>query len=131
MIKNVIFGKQSRITDAIAKNLKNVEIISANNLDLKELKNKYKKKTNFIFNNFYPSFKLNQLNTHDYQKFAELSVLSLIKILSNLSTKNINKIIYTSSASVYNLADNLMDTNIDAYNRKLSIFSLVAIGIDT
>ena len=31
MIKNVIFGKQSRITDAIAKNLKNVEIISANN----------------------------------------------------------------------------------------------------
>ena len=119
MIKNVIFGKQSRITDAIAKNLKNVEIISANNLDLKKLKNKYKKKTNFIFNNFYPSFKLNQLNTDDYQKFAELSVLSLIKILSNLSSKHINKIIYTSSASVYNLTDSLMDTNIDAYNRKL------------
>ena len=119
MIKNVIFGKKSRITNAIVSNLEDVEIISASNLNFTKLKNGYQKKTNFIFNNFYPSFKLNYLNSDEYQKFAELSILSLIKILSNLPTKNINKIIYTSSASVYNLTDGLMDINKDTYNRKL------------
>lgn len=119
MIKNVIFGKQSRITTSIVKNLEDTEIISVSNLNYLKLKNNYKKKTNYIFNNFYPSFKLNNLNSGDFQRFADLSIVSLIKILSNLPTKNINKIIYTSSASVYNLTDGLMDTDADTYNRKL------------
>ena len=119
MIKNVIFGKKSRITNSIIKNLENVDVVSASNLNFIKLKNSYKKKTNYIFNNFYPSFKLNYLNSKVFQSFFDQSILSLINILTNLPTKNINKIIYTSSASVYNLTDGLMDIENDTYNRKL------------
>ncbi len=119
MIKNVIFGKKSRVTNSIIKNLENVDVISASNLNFIKLKNNYKKKTNYIFNNFYPSFKLNSLNSKDFQSFVDQSILSLINILTNLPTKNINKIIYTSSASVYNLTDGLTDSENDTYNRKL------------
>ncbi|MDB9767293.1 polysaccharide biosynthesis protein [Candidatus Pelagibacter sp.] len=119
MIKNVIFGKQSKITTSIVNNLDDVKIISANNINYSKLRDNSKKKTNYIFNNFYPSFKLNNLNSTNFQKFVDLSIVNLIQILSNLPKKNINKIIYTSSASVYNLTDGLMDTEVDTFNRKL------------
>lgn len=44
MIKNVIFGKKSRITNSIIKNLENVDVVSASNLNFIKLKNSYKKK---------------------------------------------------------------------------------------
>ena len=43
----------------------------------------------------------------------------MAQILSNLKITNINKIIYTSSASVYSLDDDLKNPKLDSYNRKL------------
>jgi len=121
MIKNVIFGKNSKITTSISRYFKDkdIDIHSSNNLDFSKLKNYSKTKTNFIFNNFYPSFKLNDLNSSEFKSFVDQSIVKLIDILSHLPKKNINKIIYTSSASVYNLINSLEDNEVDSYNRKL------------
>ena len=72
---------------------------------------------NYIFNNFYPSFKLNDLNPSQYEEFVELSLSKLSLILSKLKSKNVNKIIYTSSSSVYNLNDNIKFIQDDKFNR--------------
>jgi UDP-N-acetylglucosamine 4,6-dehydratase len=119
MTKSIIFGKKSKLTESIVKKIKNTQVISSTDIDFKKIKLKNKGKTNYIFNNFYPSFKLNNLNSSEYQKFVELSVLRLVQILSNLKIRNINKIIYTSSASVYSLTDDLRNSKIDSYNRKI------------
>ena len=119
MTKNIIFGKKSKLTESIIKKIKNVQVISTTDIDFKKIKSENKSKANYIFNNFYPSFKLNDLNFLEYQKFVELSVQKLIQILSNLKVKNINKIIYTSSSSVYSLEENLRISEIDKYNRKI------------
>ena len=76
---------------------------------------------------------INDLNSSEYQKFVELSLLRLAQILSNLKIININKIIYTSSASVYSL-DNDLKNSIQIYNgEKISGVTLHKIdhGIDT
>ena len=119
MTKNIIFGKKSKLTDSLVKKIKNAQVISSTNINLKKIKLRSKDKTNYIFNNFYPSFKLNNLNFLEYQKFVELSIQRLIQILSNLNSRNINKIIYTSSSSVYSLEENLRISEIDKYNRKI------------
>ena len=69
-----------------------------------------------LFDSVSPSF---PQNSSEYQKFVELSLLRLAQILSNLKITNINKIIYTSSASVYSLDDDLKNSKLDSYNRKL------------
>ena len=119
MTKSIIFGKKSKLTESIVKKIKDVEVISSTDIKLKKIKLKNNKKINYIFNNFYPSFKLNDLNSSEYHKFVELSLLRLVQILSNLKIRNINKIIYTSSASVYSLTDDLRNSKIDSYNRKI------------
>ena len=119
MTKNIIFGKKSKLTDSIVKKIKNAQVISSADINFKKIKFKNKNKVNYIFNNFYPSFKLNDLNFLEYQKFVELSIQRLIEILSNLKVKNINKIIYTSSSSIYSLEENLRISEIDKYNRKI------------
>ena len=95
MTKNIIFGKNSKLTSSIVKNLNNVQVFSANDLYLKNLNTNDKTKVNYIFNNFYPSFKLNNLKPNDYKEFVDLSLVKLVEILSNLQSKNINKIIET------------------------------------
>ena len=119
MIKNIIFGKKSKLTESIIKKIKDTQVISITDIDFKKIKLQNKNKVNYIFNNFYPSHKLNDLNSSEYQKFVELSLLRLAQILSNLKITNINKIIYTSSASVYSLDDDLKNPKLDSYNRKL------------
>ncbi|MDB9956427.1 polysaccharide biosynthesis protein [Candidatus Pelagibacter sp.] len=119
MIKNIIFGKRSNLTSSIIKKLKYYEVVSIKNINYQKLKldNKYKK--NYIFNNFYPSFKLNTLKPSQYEKFIDSSIVKLIQILTNLDLNNINKIIYTSSSSVYSLEENLGNTEFDKFNRKI------------
>jgi FlaA1/EpsC-like NDP-sugar epimerase len=119
MPKNIIFGKNSKLTSSIVKNLNNVEVFSSNNFNYKNLNIKNKNKVNYIFNNFYPSFKLNNLKPKDYKEFVNLSLVKLVEILSKLPSKNINKIIYTSSSSVYNLDDGFTDAKKDQFNRIL------------
>ena len=58
-------------------------------------------KINLIINSFYPSTK--HKKSIDYKMFVEKSLLTLTKIINSFEPEKINKIIYTSSASVYNL----------------------------
>ncbi|SMF79386.1 SDR family NAD(P)-dependent oxidoreductase [Candidatus Pelagibacter sp. HIMB1321] len=119
MIKTIIFGKRSSLTNSIIKKIKKFEVISSSNINFDNLKFDDSQKKNYIFNNFYPSFKLNTLSPTQYESFLNLSLVNLIKILSNLSIKNINKIIYTSSSSVYGIDEDLKHSSSDKYNRKI------------
>ena len=128
-MKNIIIGKNSSISKHVSKNLKNSYLFSANELNgihlLKEIKNC--KKINLIFNNFYPSKNLNLLDHKNYKKFCELSLEKISFIFEKIPANKINKIIYTSSASVYRISENLNHPKKDNFNRELySSFKLAA-----
>ena len=128
-MKNIIIGKNSSISKYINKNLKNSLLFSANELNETNLVDKFKKfkKINLIFNNFYPSKNLNMLNHNDYKKFCELSLEKISLIFQKVPSYKINKIIYTSSASIYRISEHLNYTKKDNYNRELySSFKLAA-----
>ena len=128
MPHNIIIGKKSYITQALTKFIRNAEIFSANELNKINIEDiRSKKKINLIFNNFYPSKKLNNLTFRDYSEFEKLSIQKLTHILSKISPKKINKIIYTSSASIYRLAENVDSEKKDEFNRELySAFKLAS-----
>ena len=128
MITNIIVGKNSFVTKSICKFIDKSEVYSANNLNEISLKKiQTKKKINLIFNNFYPSKLLNKLTYNDYRKFEKLSIDNLTNILSNIPPSKINKIIYTSSAAVYRLIENIDDQKKDEFNRILySSFKLAS-----
>jgi len=105
MIKNIILGKESLLTkNLIKKNLFSstfsVRNISAVTEILNEI-NKYKK-VNIILNNFYPSAKIKELKRQDYVKFYDQSLLFNARLFSKIDPRKINRIIYSSSSSVYN-----------------------------
>ena len=80
-----------------------------------------------VFNNFYASKNLNTINIKDYKKFCELSLEKISIILEKIPSSKINKIIYTSSASVYRIPENLNNQEKDKFNRELySTFKLAA-----
>ena len=118
-IKNIIFGKRSILTKDISKKLDNFEVYSTNDLHLIDFDKINKQKSNYIFNNFYPSSKLNTLNVNKLNDFVELSIGNLVIILSKLNSKNINKIIYSSSSSIYNIKDALKNIEHDNFNREI------------
>ena len=98
---NIVIGKNSNLSNALLKVIDDVVVISSrdiiNNIDLLE---KYKDfNNNIIFNNFYPSHMLHKLsNKVDYlPNCIELTS----NILEYFNDSNINKIIYSSSSSVY------------------------------
>ncbi len=129
MIKNIIIGKNSFITEANLKHIKNSIAFSANELISSQIRKEIKtyRKVNLIFNNFYPSKFLNELNFKNYDKFLQLSLKKIITVLNTLPANKINKIIYTSSSGVYGLKESLKDDKIDVYNRELySSFKLAA-----
>ncbi len=129
MIKNIIIGKNSSITRYLCKCLKNTQVFSANQLSKTNLNKNVKslRKVNIIFNNFYPSKNLNTLDENDYRKFCELSLEKLFLILEEIPSSKINKIIYTSSSSVYRISENLNSQDKDTFNRELySSFKLAA-----
>ncbi|WP_435114236.1 SDR family NAD(P)-dependent oxidoreductase [Candidatus Pelagibacter bacterium nBUS_36] len=129
MIKNIIIGQNSSVSKICNRYLKNTAIISANELNINKINNeinKYKK-INLILNNFYPSRLLNDLNKNNYQTFCNLSLEKIILLLEKIPSNKINKIIYTSSASVYRIAENISDPKKDHFNRELySVFKLAA-----
>tara|TARA_B110000967_G_scaffold209987_2_gene269252 strand:+ start:14712 stop:15527 length:816 start_codon:yes stop_codon:yes gene_type:complete len=98
---NIIIGKNSNLSNALAKVIDDVVLISSrdiiSNIDLLE---KYKDfNNNIIFNNFYPSYKLHKLSSKvDYLPNC---VKLTNDILEYFNGNKINKIIYSSSASVY------------------------------
>lgn len=101
-MKNIIIGKQSNLSNNLSKYLKLSECISARDILNTEdnLFDKYKNdKINVIINSFYPATQLNQIL--DPVEYINSSILVTSKVLSNLKYKNVNKLIYTSSSSVY------------------------------
>jgi UDP-glucose 4-epimerase len=71
-----------------------------------------KKKINLIINSFYSSARLKKIDSYSF--FTNKSIFQIAKILDLLNPKVINKIIYTSSSSVYgslNKKTNLKDDN--------------------
>ena len=121
MIKNIIIGKNSSITRYLCKYLKNAQVFSANRLNKIYLNKNVKslKRVNIIFNNFYPSKNLNTLNEKNYRKFCELSLEKLFLVLEEIPASKINKIIYTSSSSIYRISETFKSQSKDTFNREL------------
>ena len=111
MIETIILGS-GNLSNELKKNIVGSKVYTAKNF-LKKISfiNK-NKKINLIINSFYSAVKLKKITS--YGAFVNKSVFETAKILDLLNPKIINKIIYTSSSSVYGLKDtkiNLKDDN--------------------
>lgn len=102
----VIIGKESLLTKHLKiKNKKAIIFSSRNKDDIKiiiSFINSSKSKVNIIFNNFYPSALINQMDRKSYYTFYNQSILFNANIFSQVIPQKINKIIYSSSSAVYN-----------------------------
>ncbi len=104
-MKTIIIGKESLLTKHLFLNDNTCQIFqSRSHKDIDLLVNSLKKynKVNIIFNNFYPSAYINKIESTDYENFYNQSILFNAKLFSKINPKKINKIIYSSSSSVYN-----------------------------
>ena len=129
MVKNIIIGQKSFVTKSILKYLKNPIVFSANELTKKKIQEQTHnyKKINLVFNNFYPSKLLNDLNHNNYNDLCNLSLSKISLLFETIPSSKINKIIYTSSAAIYRLIGNISNQKSDHYNRELySSFKLAA-----
>ena len=98
-IIDIIVGKRSFLSVSLKEKLKKSTVISINNFDKKRFKEKYKNlKINVIINHFYPISKINRKNS---SYFIKKSVNEISTFLNYLDEFNINKIILSSSSSVY------------------------------
>jgi FlaA1/EpsC-like NDP-sugar epimerase len=102
----IIIGKESLLTKHLKiKNKKAIIFSSRNKDDIKiiiSFINSSKSKVNIIFNNFYPSALINQMDRKNYDTFYNQSILFNANIFSQVIPQKINKIIYSSSSAVYN-----------------------------
>ena len=99
MPKTYIIGS-GYLSTKLSKKINHSEIVFTHELSEKINQiNKEKKKINLIINSFYSARKLNSLNS--YKLFTEKSLLSLSELFDNIEPKLINKVLYTSSSSVY------------------------------
>ena len=118
MIKNFIVGKRSNLSKNLGEIIPNSILISLKEKkDLQLLLNE-KKKHNIIFNSFFPVSRLNEISTNNLDKFINETIVQSGSFLKKLNFKLINKILYTSSSSVYESMDNTGFSN-DTFNRKL------------
>lgn len=142
MIKTLIIGKDSNLSKHLGKEIKNIILISSRELTThSNLLATYKDTTiNLMFNNYHPSTQLN--NISNVEEYIINSIQTTSKILELTISNNItiNKIIYTSSSSVYgdnilcNEKDKLEPTNLHASlkvsNEKLIEYFCSKNGID-
>jgi FlaA1/EpsC-like NDP-sugar epimerase len=114
-MKTIILGS-GYLSNNLKKKLFNSEIISASDISKINSLNLKKKKFNLIINSFYKSSEL--ANISSYEFFLKKSLLQISVFLDSINPRLINKIIYTSSAAVYNSINDNID-KIDTSNRKL------------
>lgn len=114
MVKTYLIGT-GYLSTKIVKKIKNSKIISSENFmsNIDKI-NKSKKKFNLIINSFYSARKLNNLSS--YKFFVEKSILNISEIFDVVNPKLINKILYTSSSSVYGSIGGKVN-NVDRNNR--------------
>ena len=114
---NFIIGKNSNLSRALNKFIGSSKLISLENKkDIDTIVN-YKSRYNLIFNNFYPVSLINKLDIKELAKFYQKSVLENINLLNKIDFKYVNKILYTSSSSVYGSFEK-NDSFGDPFNRK-------------
>lgn len=118
---NLIIGKESNLSSNLADKITDSVVISSRELakDLSMLDEFKNDTVNIVFNNFQPATSLNNFENIAY--YIENSIGTTAKILDYLSKNmRVNKIIYTSSSSVYgnnilcNEYDELMPLNLHA-----------------
>ena len=102
-VSTIIIGRRSNLSDSLFNGLSAVDLLSSESL-LKSftILDKYSgKKINLIFNNFQPSTQLKSYSNPGL--YIDLSISLTIGVLMHLINNgfDINKIIYTSSSSVY------------------------------
>lgn len=127
-MKTLIFGKKSYLSAEIKKKISNSFIFSIENFiqNKKKIEKLKKEKINIIINSFFSSSKLKNMKSYEY--FCKKSINDLCKLFDILHTFKINKIIYSSSSSVYNSQDNFQSK--DYSNRKIySSFKLASESI--
>ena len=93
----IILGKRSYLSQRLKS-----QIVSSKIFNFKEFKdfNIYnEEKFNLIINSFYPTSKLNKIES--FNDFSKQSIGNLSDILDIINKKKINKILYSSSASIY------------------------------
>ena len=116
MPKTYIIGS-CYLSTKLSKKINHSEIVFTHKLSQKINQiNKEKKKINLIINAFYSARKLNSLNS--YKLFTKKSLLNLSELFDNIEPKLINKVLYTSSSSVYGSVGgkaNLIDEKIDLF----------------
>lgn len=110
-MKTIVIGKRSNLSKSLSKKIKNSKVFSI--LDLKKkikiFDDTDNHKINLIINSFYPSFKLSKKKI-DLKEFFDISVNNLFLITNFFKKFKINKIIYSSSSSIYNIP-NIKFTN--------------------
>jgi len=101
MIRTLIIGKESNLSQHLASKIENTTLLSSREIKENiEILSIYKnEKINIIFNNFQASTELN--NMQDSSDYITNSILITSKILEYFKHSSVNKIIYTSSSSVY------------------------------
>ena len=116
-MKTIIFGKKSILSQELKKQINDVSIYSLEDfLDSKIYKKLDNlKKYNIVINSFYPSSQLSNISSYEF--FYKKSITSLSKFLDIFPKNNINKIIYSSSASIYNSFNNY--NKISTNNREI------------
>ena len=116
MINTYIIGT-GFLSNNLKKKIKDSKIYSAKDF-IKNINfiNKKKQKFDLIINSFFSTKKLSNFNS--YEMFTKKAIFEISKILDILNSNRINKIIYTSSSSVYGSINNNINLK-DDNNRKI------------
>ena len=96
-MKTIILGKRSFLSRRLSKKINSSFVF--NYEEFKNFTFNNKEKFNLIINSFYPSSKIDKITS--YKDFYNQSIGSISEILDQIEPKKINKVIYTSSASIY------------------------------
>ena len=96
-LKTIILGKRSFLSRRLDLKISSSVVFNYNEFKSFILNNK--EKFNLIINSFYPSSKLDKIKS--YNDFYNQSIGNISEVLDKIDPKKINKVIYTSSASIY------------------------------
>lgn len=111
MTKTIIIGKSSNLSQRLSKCLRKSVLISSRDIasGLEAIKPYISKPVNIVFNNFQPAVQLSNLDAPaDYINNA---IFTTAKLLGALKHAMVNKVIYTSSSSVYGDNDSCKESD--------------------
>jgi len=117
LYRTIIFGKKSFLSEELNKKIENSFVTSIDFFlnDIKTFQKYRHKKINVIINSFFPAYQLSKI--FSYREFYKKSIENLSTLLDVLKIFSINKIIYSSSSSIYNSYNNFIKK--DFFNRRI------------